>query len=140
MIFWTKFAQKKVFPVEKINRHYSIIEFSIFELVQLPNFTLIEQFWICQKRDFWSKMKKVNKMLIFWLKHSISGPKQEKWILQFSNFAIMQLCIFKLVLIQNSSLTWQYWFFGPNLPKKGYFLSKTEKVNTTMGFCIFKLV
>ena len=30
-----------------------------------------------------------------------------------------EFCIFKLVLVPNFSLNWQFWFFGPNLPKKG---------------------
>ena len=28
-------------------------------------------------------------------------------------------CIFELVLVPNFSLNWQFWFFGPNFPKKG---------------------
>ena len=32
-------------------------------------------------------------------------------------------------------------FFGPNLPTKGsYFQSKTDKIDTTIEFCIFELV
>ena len=32
-------------------------------------------------------------------------------------------------------------FFEPNLPKKGsYFQSKTDKIDTTIEFCIFELV
>ena len=32
-------------------------------------------------------------------------------------------------------------FFGPNLPKKGsYFQFKTDKIGTTIKFCIFELV
>ena len=40
----------------------------------------------------------------------------------------------------NFILNWPFWFFGPNLPKKDYFRSKTERVNIIIGFCIFELV
>ena len=33
----------------------------------------------------------------------------------------------------------QYWQFGPNLPKKEQFRSKTKKVNSIIEFCIFEL-
>ena len=44
MIFWTKFAQKRCFPsgTEKVN---TTMEFCIFELVYVPNFSLNWQFW-----------------------------------------------------------------------------------------------
>ena len=31
---------------------------------------------------------------------------------------IIEFCIFKLVLVPNFSLNWQFWFFWPDLPKK----------------------
>ena len=85
-----------------------------------------------------------------------------------------EFCVLELVKVLNFTLNWQFWFFGPNLPKqylvkigkkwttyefhifqisryqtstpmikfapKEYFQSKTEKVNSTSKFCIFKLV
>ena len=30
----------------------------------------------------------------------------------------IELCIFELVYVPNYSLNWQFWFFGPNLPKR----------------------
>ena len=48
---------------------------------------------------------------------------------------------FELVLVPVFSVNWQFWFFEPNLPKKGsYFQSKTDKKDTTIEFCIFELV
>ena len=54
----------------------------------------------------------------------------------------IEFYIFEIALVPNFSLNWQFWFFGPNLPKKGigYFQSKTEKVSITIEFCIFELV
>ena len=31
----------------------------------------------------------------------------------------IEFCIFELDSVPNSSLDWQFWFFGPNLPKMG---------------------
>ena len=41
----------------------------------------------------------------------------------------IEFYILQLVYVPNFSLNWQYWFFGPNLSKKGYFRSKTEKLD-----------
>ena len=38
------------------------------------------------------------------------------------------------------NLNWQFWFFRPNLPKKGVSNLKQKKVNSAIEFCIFKLV
>ena len=43
LIFWTKFAQKEYFH-SKIKKNNSIIEFCIFELVSVPNFSIKWQF------------------------------------------------------------------------------------------------
>ena len=45
--------------------------------------------------------------------------------------------IFKLVLVQNFNLNWQFWFFGPNLPKE--YLVKIGKKWTTYEFHIFQI-
>ena len=47
--------------------------------------------------------------------------------------------IFELVLVPIFSSNWQFWFFGRNLPKE-YLQSKTDKMDTTIEFCIFELV
>ena len=57
MIFWTKFAQKGCFR-SKNRKSEEAIEFCIFDLVWVPNFSLNWQFWfffsyqICPKREF----------------------------------------------------------------------------------------
>ena len=51
----------------------------------------------------------------------------------------IEFCMFELVKVLNFSWNWRFWFFGPNLPKKG-FPSKTEKVNTTIEFYIFEVI
>ena len=43
------------------------------------------------------------------------GPNTEK-----VNSTI-KFCLFKLVLVPNFSLKWQFWFFGPSLTPKGNF-------------------
>ena len=73
-------------------------------------------------------MEQISKKEHFW-------PKTEKVIITIEFF------LFELVLGLAFSLNWQFWVFGPNLPKKAcYFQSKTYKIDTTIEFCIFKLV
>ena len=51
----------------------------------------------------------------------------------------MGFFIFELVQVLNFSLNWQFWVFGPNLPKKGYFQSKTEQAVQrlqALAFCV----
>ena len=48
--------------------------------------------------------------------------------------------MFELVFVPNFILNKELWIFGPNLRKKGYLWSKTEKVNIIVEFCIFDLV
>ena len=47
-------------------------------------------------------------------KKGFSGLKQKKW-----RPATIEFWILKLVKVLNFSSNWQFWFFGPNLPKKG---------------------
>ena len=42
--------------------------------------------------------------------------------------------------VLNFTLNWQFWFYGPNLPRKSTSGKKTEKVNNTIEFCIFELL
>ena len=145
MNFLTKFPQERYLwsKTEKVNM---IIEFPMFKLFLMPNFRLNWQFWTrFAKKGF------------FWTRH---------------NFYIILLHI-QISLVWNFSSNWQFWFLGPNLPKKvfsiknwksehhhwmahiqtsldtkfllkliilifltrlaqkGFFWSKTEKVNTT---------
>ena len=75
--------------------------------------------------------------LIFWAKfdqRKYFRSKMEKLKIT------IEFCILKLVLLLHFNLNWQFWFFGPNLPKKFYLRSKKENLNITVELCIFKLV
>ena len=79
---------------EKVN---TIIEFLIFKLV---SWFQISAFWF-----FWSDLSK---------KGFFSGLKQKNWT---SHIFYIILHI-QISLVRNFSSNWQFWFFGPNLPKK----------------------
>ena len=119
MVFWTKFPPKRCFlsKTENVNNN---IEFYIFELAQVTNFSLDWQFWFLGP----NLLKKWN-----------SGPDKKKkneyhyWILHIW----ISLCPkFQLKLI--ILIFWTKFF------QKGYFQSRAEKVNIIIEFCIFKLV
>ena len=189
LIFWNKVAQNGYFQ-SKLEKMDTTIEFCIFKSVYIPNFTLNWQFWffwqICPKNYFLSKTEKVNitnEFCIFELvkvpnfslnwqfwffgpilpKKSISGQNRKKvndlWFLHIWNsryqtstsrikFAIKgyfqsktekmnsatELCIFKLVLVPNFSLNWQFWLSGPNLPKKSISSLNQKKWTPPLNF------
>ena len=117
MIFWTKFSQKGCFQ-PKTEKVSSAIEFCIFELVYLLNFSWNWQFWFFGP-NFPKKVSPVQNR----------KSEQRHWILhiRISLFTKFQL---KLTIL----------IFWTKFVQKGYFQSKTEKVNITIKFCIFKLV
>ena len=88
---------KTVFPLEnrKNEHHHWImhIEISLSTIFQLKLIILI--FWtkLNPKGYFWLKIEKMNTTIKF--------------------------CIFELVEVPDFSSNWQFWIFGPNLPKKG---------------------
>ena len=91
MLFWTKFATKWYFwsKTEKNECHHWILHIRISQGTKVQ----FRVFWtkFAQNRYFWLKKEKVNITTEFWR--------------------------FKLVYGPNFSLNWQFWFFGPNLPK-----------------------
>ena len=122
---------KKLFPIEKwkSEHHYWIL-----------------RIWISQGTKFHLKLT----IFIFWTKFTQRNLVKigKKWtsyefyIFQISRYqtsasrikfapkgyfqsktekvnSTTKFCIFKLVLLPNFSLNWQFWFSGPNLPKKG---------------------
>ena len=94
------------------------IKFCILKLVLIRNFRFNCQFWF-----FGPNLPK----------NSISGLKWKKsehyhWILQF-RISLNTTFQLKLTIL----MLWA------EFSQKGYFRSKTEKVNTTKEFCIFKL-
>ena len=129
-------------------------EFCVFELVKLPNFRLNWQFWFfgpnLPKKEYLIKIGKkwttyeFRICQIFRYQTSASRIKfAPKWYFQSKTEKVnstTKFCIFKLVLVPNFSLNWQFWFSGPNLPKKGISSLNQKKMNTTIKFCIFKSV
>ena len=69
LIFWTKFVQKRYFQ-STTNKRNTTIEFCIFELVQIPNFSLNKQCWFSGP----NLPKKI-----------VSGLKQKKWRLPLNS-------------------------------------------------------
>ena len=76
LIFWTKFTQNGFFR-SKLENVSMTIEFSIFEIVYIPNFSLKRQFWfldqICPKKIFLVQNKKVNITLMWQVLQSVTG-------------------------------------------------------------------
>ena len=107
-IFWIKFAHKGSYFQSKTDKIDTTIEFCIFELVIVSNFTLKKQLGVfgqnLSKKDICLKTEKVN--------------------------VIIEFCIFKLVLEPNFTMNWQLWFFDQICAKR-VFLSKIEKVSST---------
>ena len=98
---------------EKVN---TTIELCIFELVQVPNFNWNWHLWyleqICPKKIFLEENRKREDQL--WIQHILIslGTKFQPKL--------------------------KFWFFGPNLLKKGISHWKKIKVNFTIEFCRFK--
>ena len=112
----------------------TISELCIFKSVYIPNFSLSWQFWFSgpnlpKKSISRERSKKVNDINLAYLKFlgaklqlqkenfpqkGIRSQKQKKWTKEYTEF-----CIFKLVLVPNFNLNWQFCLSGPNLPKKG---------------------
>ena len=149
--FWMKLLQKWYFRT-KINEHYHRIlhvQISLDSKFLLHQTIFIFGTNFQRKMYFQSKIQKnehhywflhirislnTNFQLkltnaIFWTKFvKISSYFQSK---TDKRDTTIELCIFKLVLVPNLSLNWQFWLFWPDLPKKWLFWSKTEKGNTT---------
>ena len=100
LIFWTKYAQQGHSNTEKVN---ITIEFSMFELIYVSNFTFNKQFWILEPNS----PKKV-----------IPGSNTKKVNITI-NFSILEL---------NTKFHFkQFWNFGLNLNKKAIFGLKQKK-------------
>ena len=94
------------------------IEFCLFELVFVSNFTLDKQFCI-----FGQNL----------LKKDIYGQKQKNWTSSLNSAYQISLGN-KFLLKLKILISWT------RFTQEGFFWSKIEKVNTTTEFCIFKLV
>ena len=98
-IFWTKFAKKGSYFQSKTDKIDTSIEFCLFELVLLPNFTFNKKFWI-----FGLDLPK----------KGFSGLKKKKWTPHIF-YIILHI---QISLVRSFSLNWQFLFFGSNLHKK----------------------
>ena len=98
LIFWTKFVQKGYFrsKTENVNTN---IEFFIFELVQIPNFSIFGP----------------------------NLPKKGIFGLKRKSRNTFEFCIFEVVQLPNFSLNRQFGFFERILSKKGIFGLKQKK-------------
>ena len=105
LTFWTKFTPKRIFPVKnkKSEHHYWILHIRISLGTKFQFKLIILTFWTncAQKGYFQSKTKKVN--------------------------SITEFCIFELFYVSSVTLNWQFWHFGPNLPKKDISNCKRKK-------------
>ena len=146
MIFRTKFAENGYF-LSKTGKLNITIEFYLFQLVQIPSFTLNKQFWILgtklppcppppKKMYFRLKTEKVNTPLLksFMTEISVIQKPIHGFALQI-NEPVSIWCrppSWKVKLI--SLIIWT------KLAQKGYFCSrsKTENVKITIGFCMFE--
>ena len=159
-IFWTNFAQKGYFHTKTKKLNISI-EFCMFELVQVPNFSLKWQFWF-----FGTNLPK----------KGVSTQNQKKWTASlnsaYSNYSSYQISastdnfgfldqIFPKTVFpfKNRKNEHHHWIlhakisvgtkfqlkvtilmFWTKFAQKGYFHSKTKKMNITIEFCMFELV
>ena len=107
-IFWTKFAKKSSYFQSKTDKIDTIIDYCIFELVFVTNFTLNKQFWI-----FGPNLPK---------KDMVKNRKTDyhHWI-----------PLFQISLGTKFQLKLTILIFLTRFTQKGFFWSKTEKVNTT---------
>ena len=113
MNFFPKFAEKGCFPsrTEKAN---TTIDLCILEIVLVPNFRLNWQL------RFFNPISS---------KKGVTCLKHHHWYLLIQIILGIQFQLKLTILI-----------FWTKLSQKGCFLCKTEKVNTTKGLGIFKLV
>ena len=135
-----------------------IIEFFIFELVYVPNFSVSWQFFRPNiPKMYISSLKLIKRehrhwILHIWINLGIKFHLEQK----FFNFGTKFAQIEKVKNRKNEYHHWilHIWLglgtkfqlkltnliFWTKLAQKEYFQSKIEKVNTTIEFCMFELV
>ena len=158
--FLDHICPKRVLPVENIKseHHHGIFAYSNYFWhkisVQTENFDFLDQ--ICPKKVFPVENKKSeHHRWILRIRIRLGTKFQPKLIIFFSD----QLCpktVFRVVNRKSERHHWilSTWIilsikfqvkltkliFWTKFALKGYFRSKTEKVNITTEFCIFELV
>ena len=114
------------------------IEFCIFKLVLVPNFSLNWQFWLLGQNlpkkgiSGLKQIKWICKKQIKFAKKIISGMKQIKWIgpLSSTYSNLSRHRIFKI--------KWQFWFFEPNLSKVCVSVEKWRKYTSAFNSAYLK--
>ena len=160
--FWTWFTKKGLSDLKvkkktkKTTKNQITIEFCIFELVCVLNFSFNKIFWFFgtnfRKRGYMQsktgtiehhhwilhiRIRSITKFqldlttLIFWTKF----PKKGHFRSKIGNMNVtIEFWVFELVLVPNFTLKIQSWIFGPNLPKKGISSQKKRKWTLTLNF------
>ena len=117
LTFWIKFAQKGYFRSKTKNLNI-IIEFCMFELVYVPNFSLKQEFWL-----FGPNLPK----------KGISSQKQKRqshqWVLHI-RISVGTKFEHKVTIL----------IFWTKFAPKSHFHLKTKKENSIIELCIFELV
>ena len=159
-VFWNEFAQRGCFQskTEKVN---TTIEFCLFKFVLVPNFSLNWQFLffgpnLPKKGVSSPKQKKWtppwNSTYPNFSLYQISAWNDKFHFLD-------QIFPKRVLLVSNRKSKHRHWnlqiwislgtkfqfkltslIFWTKFTQRGLFQSKTEKMNITTGFCIFKLV
>ena len=94
---------KRVALFSQNRHHHWILHIRISLCIKFHFEQTTLRFWtrFAQERYLWSKTEKMN--------------------------IIIEFCLFKLVLVPNFSLNWQFGFFWPDLPKKSFSGLKLKK-------------
>ena len=115
--FWTKLTQNRYLQFKKVKKMKITIEFHVFELVQIPNFSFNKQF-----SDFKTIFLNKDNSISIKIKH-------HHWLLHIQ-VSLGNKCHFKQTPLS----------FGTIFAQNRCLWSRTEKVKITMKFCIFELV
>ena len=115
--FWIKLTQKGYFQTIKIK---ITIAFYILKLIQILNLSFNKEFWCLEqisKRKVYFRSKTRKNERHYWIPH------------------------IRISLCTNFHLKLTIAIFWTKFANKGsYFQSKTDKIDTTIEFCIFELV
>ena len=147
--------KKGISGLNQKTKKNTTMEFYIFELFLVPDFSLNRKLKPNFPKKGISRQKNVKSELHHWILHihiTLSNKFQLKLtILSFwtkytqkryfrskaKEVSIsIEFCISELGQVPNFSLNWRFWFFGPNLPKESI-SSLKQKSNTTVEFWVF---
>ena len=127
MNFWIKLTQKGYFLTKKKWKYHRILHIQINLHIQISLHIQINQDSKFQLQQFWFSEKISEKSILL-----VENTKNEHnyWILHIE-ISLSTNFQFKLTIA----------YFWTKFAKKGsYFQSKTDKIDTTIEFCIFELI